>query len=151
MINQPKNIITRYGNTGSQLIWSPNFANHHNMDFAKAQKFIDSECIRLMKPYTPFLNGVLEKSATLGTVIGSGQIKQNTPYARYQYYGELMVSSTTGSAWATSGESKVLTGVPLQHSKAKHPQAGKMWFERMKEAHKQSILAGAQKYASGGR
>ena len=73
------------------------------------QKFIDSECIRLMKPYTPMLSGVLIKSATLGSTIGSGEIVQIAPYARYQYYGKLMVSSITGSAWATKGESKVLT------------------------------------------
>ena len=60
-------------------------------DYGKVQKFIDSECIRLMTPYTPMLNGQLFKSATLGTKIGSGIIRQNAPYARYQYYGKLIV------------------------------------------------------------
>ena len=45
----------------------------------RVQKFIDSECIRYMKPYTPFLSGTLERSATLGTRIGYGVIKQTTP------------------------------------------------------------------------
>ena len=53
----------------------------------KAQKYIDSECIRLMSRYTPFRTGIMEKSATLGTKIGSGHIVYNAPYARYQYYG----------------------------------------------------------------
>ena len=115
----------------------------------KTQCFIDSEVIRLMSPYTPMLNGYLEKSVTDGTVIGSGEIIQNAPYARYQYYGMLMVSSVTGSAWARHGESKVLTSTPLQYNTSKHPRAGKMWFERMKAEHKKVILKGAAKISGG--
>ncbi len=39
-----------------------------------------------MNPETPRRTGVLVKSATLGTVIGSGEINQIAPYARRQYY-----------------------------------------------------------------
>ena len=108
------------------------------------QKYIDSECIRLMKPYTPMLSGVLIKSATLGSTIGSGEIVQIAPYARYQYYGKLMVSSITGSAWAKMGESKVLTDKNITYSKI-NPNAGPFWFERMKSDHKKAILNGARK------
>jgi hypothetical protein len=113
----------------------------------KVQKFIDQECIRLMAPYTPFRAGMLERSATLGTKIGSGEINQIAPYARYQYYGKLMVSSITGSAWARYGEKKVLTDKDLVHDKSRHPQAGPYWFERMKADHKEEILEGARKVA----
>lgn len=115
-------------------------------DMGPVQKFIDQECIRLMAPYTPFRAGMLERSATLGTKIGSGEINQIAPYARYQYYGKLMVSSITGSAWS-HGESKVLTDNDLQYDKSKHPQAGPFWFERMKTDHKEDILEGARKVA----
>ena len=134
---------------GVSLIWNKNLSAEMNAKMKKAQKFVDSECIRLMKPYTPFMNGVLEKSATIGTVIGSGEIHQNAPYARYQYYGMLMVSSVTGSSFARNGESKVLTDTPLQYNTFRHPQAGKMWFERMKADHKKDILSGAAQYAGG--
>lgn len=134
---------------GVSLIWNKNLSAEMNAKMKKAQKFVDSECIRLMKPYTPFMNGVLEKSATIGTVIGSGEVHQNAPYARYQYYGMLMVSSVTGSSFARNGESKVLTDTPLQYNTFRHPQAGKMWFERMKADHKKDILAGAAQYAGG--
>ena len=134
---------------GVSLIWNKNLSAEMNAKMKKAQKFVDSECIRLMKPYTPFMNGVLEKSATIGTVIGSGEIHQNAPYARYQYYGMLMVSSVTGSSFARNGESKVLTDTPLQYNTFRHPKAGKMWFERMKADHKKDILAGAAQYAGG--
>lgn len=110
-----------------------------------AQKFVDSECLRLMVPYTPMMNGAMYKSATAGTVIGSGEIKYNSPYARYQYYGKLMVSRVTGSAWAKHGESKVLTNVDLKYSKFRHARAGSYWFERMKADRKTQILNAAQR------
>ncbi len=115
----------------------------------RVQKYIDSECIRLMVPYTPALNNVLYKSATLGTVIGSGEIEYNSPYARYQYYGKLMVSSVTKSAYAKSGEHKVLTDKDLKYTKLRHAQAGKLWFERMKADCLDEILNGAKDVAGG--
>ena len=114
--------------------------------FGKTQKFIDQEVIRLMDPYTPQLNGVLIKSATIGTRIGSGEINQVAPYARYQYYGKLMVSSLTGSAWS-HGESKIMTDKDLQYNKSKSPLAGSFWFERSKADNKEQILRGARKVA----
>ena len=36
----------------------------------KVQKFVDSEVIRLMRPYTPALTGVLADSPTSATPIG---------------------------------------------------------------------------------
>ena len=97
-----------------------------------------------MKPYTPMLTSALIKSATISTKIGSGEVKQNTPYARYQYYGKLMVSRLTGSAYARQGESKVLTNKNLNYRKI-NPNAGAFWFERMKSDHKRAILNGAKK------
>ena len=113
----------------------------------KVQKFIDQEVIRLMAPYTPFRMGVLESSAARGTKIGSGEINQISPYARFQYYGKVMVSPITGSSWASRGEKKVLTEKNLQYDTSRHPLAGKMWFERMKADKKDEILEGARKVA----
>ena len=118
--------------------------------YGRVQKFIDQECIRRMDPYTPRITGALIKSATLGTVIGSGKIQQVAPQARYLYYGKLMVSSITGSAYATKGESKVLTDKDLNYTKSANPQAGAYWFERMKADHKDKILKGAQQIANRG-
>ena len=127
-----------------KLILNPDILRTYNDKLAKAQQFVDSECIRLMVPYTPMLSGQMMQSATRGTVIGSGEIKYNSPYARYQYYGKLMISSVTGSSYARKGESKVLTGKDLRYNKSKHPRAGKLWFERMKADRKEQILKGAQ-------
>ncbi|MPN48985.1 hypothetical protein SDC9_196598 [bioreactor metagenome] len=75
---------------------------------------------------------------------------QATPYARFQYYGKLMVSPTTGSPWAKKGERKVLTSIDLKYSTIAHPLAGKKWFEEMKKVHKDNILRGAQAMADRG-
>lgn len=124
-------------------MWKQTFGKDQTGRFSSIQKFIDSECIRLMRPYTPARNEILSKSAVLGTKIGSGEIHYVIPYARYQYYGKLMVSSVTGSPFAKKGESKVLTDKDLQYSTVRHPKAQKMWFEVMKTNHKEQILRGA--------
>lgn len=116
-------------------------------DYGRVQRFIDSEVIKQMAPYTPNLLGVLYKSAKPHPRVGSGEIIQSTPYARFQYYGKVMVSPTTGSPWALRGEKKVLTDRDLVHNKSKHPMAGPFWFERMKADKKEEILKGARKLA----
>ena len=137
-IRQPPNVTF----SGIALDWNRRFGKNNTEHFDRVQKFIDSECVRLMAQYTPMQSGMLQKSVTLGTRIGSGIIYYNSPYARYQYYGKLMVSSVTGSAWARNGETKVLTGKDLIYSKRQHPNAQKRWFETMKTNHKKQILRG---------
>lgn len=131
----------KWNKTPQQLLSDRGLSNG-----GRVQKYVDSEVIRRMKPYTPMLSSALIKSATISTKIGSGEIKQNTPYARYQYYGKLMVSRLTGSAYARQGESKVLTNKNLNYRKI-NPNAGAFWFERMKSDHKRAILNGAKKEA----
>ena len=118
----------------------------------KVQQFVDSEILRLMVPYTPMDTGALVQSATSGTVIGSGKIRYTSPYARYLYYGEvygpnipIKENGITTGYW--SPPHKTPTGRPMTYSTAKHPQAGKMWFERMKADHKEDIMKGAMKTA----
>lgn len=74
------------GKVTARLEWNPGFEPGMEKGFENAQAFVDSECIRRMAPETPRRTGVLVKSATLGTVIGSGEIDQIAPYARRQYY-----------------------------------------------------------------
>ncbi len=129
--------------------WAPGFRGGMRERFSQAQRYVDQACIRHMDKYTPMLTGTLVRSATLGTKIGSGRIEYASPYARYQYYGKLMVSSVTGSPYAKSGEKKVLTSTDLQYNTASHPLAGPFWFERMKADHGDAIKRGAAKIAGG--
>ena len=113
----------------------------------RAQKYVDSEVLRLSEPYTPHLTGALSKSAQAATVIGSGEIVYNTPYARYLYHGKLMVSPSTGSSYARKNEKKVLTDKLLSYHGG--GLRGRLWFERMKADHRDKILQGAAEIAGG--
>lgn len=94
VVETPRGTISTYtvtkgnlkGRTITRLDWNPWFKPNYENGFANAQEFVDSECIRRMNPETPRRTGALIKSATLGTVIGSGEINQIAPYARRQYY-----------------------------------------------------------------
>ena len=118
------------------------------------QQFVDSECIRLMEPYTPMLNGDLCQSVTRGTDIGSGELVYASPYARYQYYGEVYgpnypLYKDGVRIGFFSPPKKHRTGRDIEYTTSKHPKAGKLWFERMKSDHKEEILRGAAKLAGG--
>lgn len=76
----------KIGEVTAKLVWNAGFATKKKADFTRAQEFVDSECIRYMNPLAPRLTGAMIKSATLGTVIGSGEIEYLSPYARRQYY-----------------------------------------------------------------
>jgi hypothetical protein len=102
------------------LKWGTDFVKNTRAKFSKAQATVDSECLRYMDPLTPLRTGTMIKSATLGTVIGSGEIIYLSPYARRQYY-----NNKGGSPG--------------------HPQARALWFETMKAAHKEDILRAAGK------
>jgi len=125
-ISTPRGSITQKLTSGgavtAQLRWSPSFGQKYTQTFSRIQKFVDSEVLRLMQPYTPMQSGMLIKSATLGTVIGEGKIKQIAPYAAQQYYR----TDTT---------------------RKYDPRRGAYWFERMKIDYKAYILHGAAQKA----
>lgn len=96
------------------------------------QKVVDSEVLRYNDPYMPFLTGTLRKSGNLATKLGSGEVQYNTPYARYLYYGKLMVGRMP----------KKLTNINLKFHGG--GLCGAKHFERMKIDHKADILRAAQ-------
>lgn len=156
LIKQPPNRSINTPNGYLDLQWTPNFGAVTSEKLHKAQVFVDKECIRLMKPYTPFKNGILENSATLGTVIGSGEIRQIAPYARYLYYGKvygpnipIFENENLVGFFSPKGKAKHPTGADMEYDTSKHPLAGKEWFERMKADHKDDILRGAAKVIGG--
>lgn len=89
-IQTPRGQISTYktkeGRVIARLDWEPGFGRKKSEGFNDAQEFVDSECLRCMNSLTPRRTGVMIKSATLGTVIGSGSIEYLAPYARRQYY-----------------------------------------------------------------
>lgn len=91
-------------------------------------------------PYVPALTGSLDtrtriegfSDAGLGPGTGGSMIVYPGPYARYLYYGKLMVDPTTGSSYAPKGGTKVVTDKTLVFSKSMHAQAQSHWFEASK-------------------
>ena len=77
---------TKDGKVIARLDWEPGFKRKKEDGFNNAQEFVDSECLRYMNKLTPRRTGMMIKSATLGTVIGSGSIEYLAPYARRQYH-----------------------------------------------------------------
>ena len=94
----------------------------------RVQRYIDSTVLRLSDPYVPFLSGQLKTSGIRGTVIGTGLVVYNTPYARRQYY-------------TNSGNGKQGT--------ARGGLRGRYWFERMKADRGQEIIQKAAEIAGG--
>ena len=88
------------------------------------------------QPFVPALTGYLMVQTRIhpeyrGEIVGNAIVYPG-PYARYLYYGKLMVDPDTGSPWAKQNATKVLTNRDLVFSKAMHPQAQSHWFEASK-------------------
>jgi len=94
----------------------------------KAETALANEVLADTEPFVPFLTGSLNQRAYAkgNMVIYPG------PYARYLYYGKLMVDPDTGSSWAKNGATKVLTDKNLVFSTSGHSQAQAHWFEASK-------------------
>lgn len=108
--------------------------------------FMANEARRLMSPYVPARDMILDRNVRTYVEDGSGVVHYLSPYARYQYHGLLMVSRITGSPWAKRGESKVLLGIPLNHSGGRHPLATAEWDKAMMTAKGGAYTQAVQNY-----
>lgn len=124
---------SKNGTIVAELKWKPGFGSEYSAKYNQAQSFVDSEVLRLCDPLTPMRSKALILSGTLATDVGSGMVQYNAPYARYHYYGKLMVGPAP----------KKLTEIDLTYEGA--PQRGALWFERMKANDAKAILKGAGK------
>ena len=98
--------------------------------YHRAQKFIDSEVLRDCAPYVPMSSSItkgnLMKSGNTGTVIGSGKVIYNAPYAKRCYYA-----------------------LHVKFNKNEHPKACAQWFEPAKAANKTKWINGAERIIKG--
>lgn len=119
-ITTPRGSVIQTSNGSAKLVWDTYFAAKRNEMFSQQQKFVDSEVLRRCSPRVPFDTGMLEKSGTLGTEIGSGEVEYTAPYSAAQYYN-------------------------TSETRSYDPNRGAKWFERMKASEKEEILEGAMK------
>ena len=113
---------------------------------AKAEEVVAWQVRKDTSPFVPALTGSLDQRTRVvgNTVIYPG------PYARYLYYGKLMVDPETGSAWASNGASKVLTDRNLVFNTSVHPQAQSHWFEASKAQNLEKWIRVAEKAVNDG-
>lgn len=113
------------GSITTKMTWNPSFEKRMNNAFSAAQTAVDSEVLKGCSKYVAFQTGMLQKSGTLGTVIGSGEVRWIAPYAKAVYYRKY-----TGS-----------NGDPLR---------GGFWFERWKNANIKTLTAKIKRTFGGG-
>lgn len=80
------------------------------------------------QPFMPALTDLLTQRAR---VVGNAVIYPG-PYARFLYYGKVMVDPNTGSTYAPKGGTKVVTDRNLVFNQTVHPQAQAHWCEASK-------------------
>ena len=130
--------------------------NHGLQAGGPVQKFFTSELMRLSDPYVPFRSGPLKNSVHPSQEWDS--IIYNTPYARYHWYGKLMVDPITkkgafydprsGRYWSRPNTPKELTTRDLQYTGG--PLRGPKWVERCWLDNKDSITNSVEAYIIGG-
>lgn len=101
----------------------------------RIQRFVTNTINRRITAYMGYKTGFM---ATKAKIIKSPtEIEVSTPYARYNYYGKLMVGPAP----------KTLTDVNLQYDQSHNPNAGPFWDRRMMAAEKKQIAQEATEYA----
>ena len=130
-------------------------ANHGLQPGGPVQKFFTSELMRLSDPYVPFRSGPLKNSAHASPEWDA--IIYNTPYARYHWFGKLMVDPITkkgafydpksGRFWSRPNTPKELTSRDMTYTGA--PLRGPRWVERCWIDNKESIIKSTQDYMGG--
>lgn len=101
----------------------------------RVQKMLTMEVYRESEPYVPFQQGILAHGPA--NAVEDDHIIYNTPYAHYQWKGEVMAGRAP----------KHYTGRPIKHHGA--PKRGKEWTRRMWADKKSVILDKIAKEAGG--
>lgn len=117
-------------NSANQII-----KNHGLDENGFVTKFLRDEVERLSDPYVPMLNGGLKNNKSYPN---NHSIKYNSPYARYQYYGKVMVGKPP----------KQVTDKDLQYSGA--PKRGMEWDKRMMNDRRKEVCKDVENFIKNG-
>ena len=112
----------------------------------KVLLFMANEAKKLMDPYVPADSLTMSKGAKTYTESGRGIVEYPGPYARFQFEGKVMVGVNSRSPYARKGESKIVTGGILKHSKFRHPLATSHWDKAMMTARGADLARAVQNY-----
>ena len=95
---------------------------------SRAEHVLAQQVEKDTTPFVPALTG----SLTQRTRVVGNEVIYPGPYARFLYYGKVMVDPSTGSTYAPKGGHKVVTDRNLVFKKSMHQQAQSHWFEASK-------------------
>lgn len=114
------------------------------LELPDASKLETALAVQVMKDtdkFVPALTGSLTQRAHVegNTVVYPG------PYARFLYYGKVMIYPPTGSTFAPKNEHKVVTDRDLVFNKSMHPLATAFWFEVSKSANLKTWMKVAER------
>ena len=99
----------------------------------EAQRKLNEQIVADCDTYVPFQQGALRGSVRFPEGLYGGQIEWDSPYAHYQYQGELYLTED-GRSYAHKNEQKFPTGTPLEQ----HMSGTKeKWFEEAKLRNKE--------------
>lgn len=110
----------------------------------KANAWLAEEIIKDTDQFVPARTGVL----AMNVQRHGHTIVYASPYARFQYYGKVMIDPATGSTFAPKGVRKVLTERDLKYSKAMHKHAQSHWFEASRAVNEEHWREGVRKILS---
>lgn len=107
----------------------------------KDEKILAAQVMKDTDKFVPALTGNFAQRVHLeeSTIVYPG------PFARFLYYGKVMIYAPTGSTWAPKDEHKVVTGRDLVMNKSMHPLASSHWFEVSKAANLETWLKVAER------
>ena len=94
----------------------------------RAEHVLAEQIEKDTQPFVPMLTG----SLTQRTRVDGSAVIYPGPYARFLYYGKVMVDPNTGSTYAPKGGTKVVTDRNLVFIQTMHPRAQAYWFEASK-------------------
>lgn len=93
-----------------------------------AMTILKNEIVKDTDPHVPMRDGGLKRSAIASIGTKKHQIIYRKVYARFLYYGKVMVGKITRRPWANKGETKETINKDLTYS-----QGGSHWFEESKK------------------
>lgn len=114
----------------------------------RAEAILAEQVMKDTDKYVPALTGSLTQRTHIenkNTIVYPG------PYARFLYYGKVMIYEPTGSTFAPRGEHKIVTGRDLVMHKTMHALATSHWFEVSKAANTEKWLRVAGRLVQDGR
>lgn len=112
----------------------------------EVQLFLANEAKKLMDPYVPARSLFLSRNVKVFVENGKGIVHYQSPYARYQYEGKVMVSKRPG----VKGSAKKVKQpeVALNYTKFRqpHPLATSHWDEAMMVAKGSDLIQATENF-----